>query len=479
MSSEPVIDARGLGKAFPIYRRPEDRLKQILWGRGRRYFEEFWALRGVDLRVGRGETVGIVGRNGSGKSTLLQMVCGTLRPSAGDVHVKGRVAAMLELGSGFNPEFTGRENVRLGAAVLGLSREEIEARFDSIATFADIGTFMDQPLKHYSSGMHARLAFAVCANVDADVLIVDEVLSVGDAAFQQKCMRFLNRFRLRGTLLFVSHDSGAIVKLCDRALWLDQGAVRGLGDAKEMCRLYLAAQAEETAEDGGRFQISNRIERPELRAKSESRLQSTDDPSGTLDFDPDEDWQESGAAVIESVALLAMDGTRMHVARGGEEIELRITCRARLTIGYPAVAFVWRDRLGQILFSDDTLVGHSDKLHLEVGSIFVASFTFHLPYLSSGAYAIEAFLFERTGSGYVPIDRKRDSLIFHIQSRHIFQQGLLNIGMRSVSLRNLSRDQPPDEPSSGLGEVPRNGELKSRPATTGGATMFAATGITA
>jgi len=170
----------------------------------------------VNLSVGRGETVGIIGRNGSGKSTLLQMICGTLRPSAGNVNVRGRIAAMLELGSGFNPQFTGRENVRLGASVLGLTASEIEARFESIAAFADIGAFMDQPMKNYSSGMHARLAFAVCANVDADILVVDEILSVGDAAFQQKCMRYLNRFRLHGTLLFVSHDSGAVVKLCDQ-----------------------------------------------------------------------------------------------------------------------------------------------------------------------------------------------------------------------------------------------------------------------
>src|SRR5437868_10950734 len=209
MSSDVVVETQGLGKAYPIYRRPEDRLKQLLWGRRRHFYEEFWAVRNIDLSVRRGETVGIIGANGSGKSTLLQMICGTLQPTEGAVALRGRIAAMLALGSGFNPEFTGRENVQVGASVLGLSAEETAARFDAIAAFADIGAFMDQPLKRYSSGMHARLAFALCANVEADVLVVDEILSVGDAAFQQKCMRFLNRFRLHGTLLFVSHDSGA------------------------------------------------------------------------------------------------------------------------------------------------------------------------------------------------------------------------------------------------------------------------------
>ncbi len=187
MSSEAVISARGLGKAYRIYRHPEDRLKELVLRR--RYHEDFWAVREVDLSVRAGETVGLIGRNGSGKSTLLQLICGTVRPTRGALEVKGRIGALLELGAGFNPEFTGRENVWVNAAVLGLSDQAIAARFEAIAAFAGIGEYMDQPVKHYSSGMHARLAFAVCAHVDADILVVDEALSVGDGAFQQKCMR--------------------------------------------------------------------------------------------------------------------------------------------------------------------------------------------------------------------------------------------------------------------------------------------------
>jgi lipopolysaccharide transport system ATP-binding protein len=274
-------------------------------------------------------------------------------------------------------------------------------------------------------------------------------------------MRFLNRFRLHGTLLFVSHDSGAIVKLCDRALWLDQGVVRGFGDAKEMCRLYLAAQAEEAADDRGRFQISNRTEPPVVQAMPESPPDSATNRSGVLDFDPEEDWEESGAGAIESVALLTTDGLTVHVAKGGEEIELQITCRARRRIGHPVVAFVWRDRLGQILFSDDTLVSYGDSLNVEEGSTFIVSFTFRLPYLSSGPYSIEVFLFESTKSGFIPIVRRRDCLIIYVQSRHIFQQGLVNIGMRSVSLRNLAHDMPWGQHSSTSNEVMRINETKS------------------
>jgi len=436
MSSEPIIEARGLGKAYPIYRRPEDRLKQLLWGRRRRYYEEFWAVRNVDLKVGRGETVGVIGRNGSGKSTLLQMICGTLRPSAGEVRIRGRVAAMLELGSGFNPEFTGRENVHLAAAVLGLSREEIDARFQAIADFGDIGVFMDQPLKHYSSGMHARLAFAVCANVDADVLIVDEVLSVGDAAFQQKCMRFLNRFRLHGTLLFVSHDSGAIVKLCDRALWLDRGSVRGLGDAKEMCRLYLAAQAEEAADDRKQFSLGGRGTEPGARETAAREPRDEEPPaaeSSGLLFDPDDGADVKDGAEIESIGFFGTEGEKIHVVAGGEAVELRIGCRAKRPIADPAVAFVVRDRLGQILFADDTYNGSSGgSSQVAAGGKFAARFDFLLPYLANGNYAIEAFVFERKEGTFVLLQRRVGSDFLYMQSVHP-SNGLANVAMRDVS----------------------------------------------
>jgi lipopolysaccharide transport system ATP-binding protein len=437
MSSEPVIQARGLGKAYPIYVRPEDRLKQLLWGRRRRYYHEYWAVKGVDLSVGRGETVGIIGRNGSGKSTLLQMICGTLTPSAGEVDVRGRVAAMLELGSGFNPEFTGRENVRLGAAVLGLDAKEIESRFQAIADFADIGAFIDQPLKRYSSGMHARLAFAVCANVDADILVVDEVLSVGDAAFQQKCMRFLNRFRMHGTLLFVSHDAGAIVKLCDRALWLDQGRVRGLGPAKEMCRLYLVSQAEEATQDSTRFRLGGRnAELPAPQTVEPARLYYSELPVATdrLDFEIDDETEPQGGVEIETIGFHHQDGANLRIAAGGEAAELRIVCRAMRSIAHVAVAFVMRDRLGQVLFGDDTYnASPGMECAMSSGQRFAAKFDFLLPYLANGPYPVEAFVFERTSQGFVLLQRQTGSDFLYVQSVHP-SSGLANIAMRGVYL---------------------------------------------
>lgn len=240
MSSEVAVAVHEVSKWFPIYSKPHHRLLQILVPRLRaRWHDEFQALARVDFSIPRGQTVGIVGRNGSGKSTLLQIICGTLQPSAGSVEVKGRVAALLELGAGFNPEFTGRENVYLNGSVLGLSRAEIDERFADIEAFADIGDFVDQPVKTYSSGMYVRLAFSVAINVTPDILIVDEALSVGDEAFQRKCFARIEAIRNSGaTVLFVSHSASAVVDLCDRAILLDHGEVLADGAPKHVIAQY-------------------------------------------------------------------------------------------------------------------------------------------------------------------------------------------------------------------------------------------------
>lgn len=237
---ESVIGVRDVGKMYHIYARPQDRLKQmLLWRFGRSYGREFWALRHVVFEVCRGEAVGIIGRNGSGKSTLLQIIAGTLSPTEGEVQVGGRVAALLELGSGFNPEFTGRENVYLNGSILGFSQQEVAERFDEIAAFADIGDFIDQPVKLYSSGMGLRLAFAVQAVVPKEILIVDEALAVGDEAFQRKCMRVLERFREDGgTVLLVTHDAQTIVRHCDRCLFLHAGEQVMVGPSKPVTDIY-------------------------------------------------------------------------------------------------------------------------------------------------------------------------------------------------------------------------------------------------
>ena len=239
MSSDLAIRTRGLGKLYPIFDKPSDRLKQMLLRGRRKLYREFWALRDLDLEVRRGETVGIVGRNGSGKSTLLQLICGVLSSTCGELQINGRVAALLELGSGFNPDFTGRENVYLNGALLGLTVAQVDDRFDAIAAFADIGDFMNQPVRMYSSGMYVRLAFAVAASVDADILVVDEALAVGDELFQRKCFARLHSFqRSGGTVLFVSHSAPIVTELCDRALLLERGKRVVVGAAGQVVKQY-------------------------------------------------------------------------------------------------------------------------------------------------------------------------------------------------------------------------------------------------
>ncbi len=243
-----AIRVENLSKCYQIYDQPRDRLKQFVLPRLERivglppkqYFREFWALKNVSFEVKKGETVGIIGRNGSGKSTLLQIITGTLAPTRGFVETRGRIAALLELGSGFNPEFTGRENVYMNAAVLGLSREEVDARFNDIAAFADIGDFINRPVKTYSSGMYVRLAFAIQANIDPDILIVDEALAVGDAYFVHRCMaRFHDLQRKGTTIIFVSHDASSVKRLCSRVLWLKDGNLTLVGNATAVTDAYL------------------------------------------------------------------------------------------------------------------------------------------------------------------------------------------------------------------------------------------------
>lgn len=242
-----AIQVKSLSKCFHIYEQPRHRLLQLfssLIGRlfnakSKKYYREYWALKNISLSIPRGQTVGIIGRNGSGKSTLLQIICGTLAPTEGEVETSGRVAALLELGSGFNPEFSGRENVYLNGSILGLSKEEVDRRFDAIVNFADIGEYIDQPVKTYSSGMSVRLAFAVAINVDPEILIVDEALSVGDELFQRKCFSRIEEIRKKGaTILFVSHSGGTIIDLCDRAILIDAGDMLADGSPKEVVGKY-------------------------------------------------------------------------------------------------------------------------------------------------------------------------------------------------------------------------------------------------
>jgi len=341
-----AIRVADLSKCFQIYNKPQDRLKQSVFPRIQQiigtpptqYFREFWALKNVSFEIKKGETVGIIGCNGSGKSTLLQILCGTLTPTAGNVETKGRIAALLELGSGFNPEFTGRENVYMNAAVLGLSKKEVDERFEDITTFADIGEFIDQPVKTFSSGMMVRLAFAVSINVDPDILIIDEALSVGDELFQRKCFSRIEAIKKSGaTILFVSHSGSTIVELCDRAVLMDSGEKLAVGIPKQIVGRYqklLYAPSEkrqiirEQIRKTGCVQTTAATNTPSYEEAQptltdslldlEESLDKNLKPSSTIEY-------ESHGAHIKSPKILTLDGRQVNQLLHGKSYRFQYT----------------------------------------------------------------------------------------------------------------------------------------------------------
>jgi lipopolysaccharide transport system ATP-binding protein len=400
----------------------------------RQYFQEVWALRDVSFEVPAAETVGVIGPNGSGKSTLLQLVCGTLAPTIGSAQVRGRVAALLELGSGFNPEFTGRENVYLNGTVLGLTRAQIDERLAEILAFADIGEFVDRPVKTYSSGMAMRLAFAVIAHVDADVLLIDEALAVGDAFFQQKCLRWLRRFRERGTVLFCTHDAGAIMAHCQDAIWLDHGKMRAYGPAKEVCESYMAtiyATSIGLPEASVRPAASALKEpRPPRAAYEPALVQNIE----LFEFNENSAYFGTHDATITDVSMCRANGDNLRFIQGGEQVQLIVRARAEAKIEMPIIGFHIKDRLGQPVIGDNTYLHYRDvSLRVEAGQTIEAKFVFELPLLKSGDYAVTAAIASGTLESHVQHHWLHDALVFKVHSP--FRNGvMIAIPMTSIAM---------------------------------------------
>lgn len=448
-----AIRVSNLSKRYEIYDTPRDRLKQFVAPRlqrlagqpSRQYFREFWALKDVSFEVKKGETVGIIGRNGSGKSTLLQMICGTLSPTSGSIQTNGRIAALLELGSGFNPEFTGRENVYMNASVLGLSNQEIDARFNDIVAFADIGDFVEQPVKTYSSGMMVRLAFAVIAHVDADILVVDEALAVGDAFFTQKCMRFLRDFMKTGTVLFVSHDTGAVVNLCSKAVLLNRGRVVEIGTPKDVIEHYLATVYESNQEVDGVLINEASVSPVQVETPSEYRdMREALINASTLrndieifQFKPSQAGFGTGDAKIVSVRILDQGGSFLSWIVGGEDVILDIRCLAHKDILRPIVGFQFKDRLGQVIFADNTFLVYEHNAHpIMKGCELVAKFEFRLPVLPSGDYSIGVALADGSQDSHIQHHWMHDALMIRVHASAVCQ-GLIGIPMRAIKMNIL------------------------------------------
>lgn len=459
-SEGPSIRVEGLGKRYEIYSQPVDRLKQMVIPRlarvigaaGDSYFKEFWALRNVSFDVMRGETVGIIGRNGSGKSTLLQMVCGTLHPTEGRVSVGGRVAALLELGAGFNPEFTGRENVYLSGLLYGIPESMLRARYQSIVDFADIGEFINQPVKTYSSGMYVRLAFAIAAHVDADTLVIDEALSVGDVRFTQKCMRFLREFQKRGTLLFVSHDAGAVTNLCSRAIWLDNGRRVMDGPARDVVERYLAEQhAADRAAFGDIVSVHEATGTKSAKDSASAVPGDVVDPRMALmnggarnlveifEFDPEGVGSQFGAGAmrIVDVKLLDGEGKEHRLIAGGEIADLSIEACVIEPSHAPIFGFYVKDRLGQRLFGDNTYLSYSARpVESQPGSRLRARFRFRMPVLPSGDYSIDVALATGTQDNHTQQHWIHDAIGFKAHESTM-RYGLVGIPMHSIEIQQV------------------------------------------
>jgi lipopolysaccharide transport system ATP-binding protein len=413
---EAVVSLKNVSKCFERYARPVDRLKDILLP-GKHRSEKFWSLRDIDLEIHRGETLGVIGQNGSGKSTLLQIIAGVLQPTSGDVTVRGRVSALLELGSGFNPEFTGRQNVLFNGRILGLTQSQIEAKFDDITAFADIGDFIDQPVKSYSSGMFVRLAFAVAVHVDPDILIVDEALAVGDGIFTHRCMAKIKDFQdLGGTILFVSHDAGAVSRLCSKAVWINSGLIVASGEPATITRSYQAWTYDQinayhkTAIDLGEAVVTSSM--PERSVGP--RIKENPFVSKPYRTFSKADRFGTGRAEIVSFEVLDSNNTQTRFVDAGEWVKVVVKVLAHGHIQAPLVGISLYDRLRVAITGLNTDQYQHALPALSPGTILDIEFLLKWPGIQGGSYVLEPAIADGTQDSHEMLDWLQ--LLFNIES---------------------------------------------------------------
>jgi len=390
-----AISFQAVSKSYPIYASPADRLKELLLLNRARFHKDFWALQDITFEVRRGETFCIIGENGSGKSTLLQLVAGILTPTSGDVQINGRVSALLELGSGFNPEFTGRENVYLNGAILGLSTKQIDQRYPEIEAFAEIGDFINQPVKTYSSGMAVRLAFAVAINVDPEILLVDEALAVGDIYFRQRCMRKVHELRSRGiTILFVSHSMGDVKAIGDRSMWLEKGRIIEAGPTDHVVAKYLAAMVQK---DSAYLQLKAKA----LERRPTQRVQA---PEVVTQIPNIDHRYGDGRAEVLGIAILDEHGRPVQLLEPNTRIIVRISVAARDEVALPIVGFMLRNHLG-IDFSGTNTAREGHELPaMKRGDTYTVDFHIDLPELYPASFSFSPAIADGTLMGYKMCD---------------------------------------------------------------------------
>jgi lipopolysaccharide transport system ATP-binding protein len=432
-----VVEFRDVSKSYPIYPSPSARLKELACLNRFSFHRDFWAVRDITFEIHQGETFCIIGENGSGKSTLLQMVAGILHPTEGKVSVRGRVAALLELGSGFNPEFTGRDNVYVNAAILGLSRKEIDAKFGEIEAFAEIGDFIDQPVKTYSSGMAIRLAFSVAIHVDPEILLVDEALAVGDIYFHQRCMRKVHELRGKGvTILFVTHSMGEVKSIGDRALWLEGGHLREIGNTDRVVTQYLAAMFEkDTAYLTTLHRKTQRLSQAPVKAPE------------VVETIPNIDHRfGDGRAEIIGIAILDLVGHPIHLLEPLSGIIVRISVRATEDITLPIVGFIVRNHMGLDFAGTNTAREGFELPPMAAGDIYTVDFHLQLPELYPSSFSFSPAIADGTLRAYATCDWIDNAIVLQMSPADGEIYGHLHLPCRVQLNRCLAKSAP--DPSS-------------------------------
>ena len=428
-----AVEFQGVSKSYAIYDAPGDRLKELLTFNRLKRHKDFWALHDVSFQVKRGETFCIVGENGSGKSTLLQMVAGILHPTSGSVEIKGRVSALLELGAGFNPEFSGRDNVYLNGSILGLTTRQIDQRYNDITAFAEIGDFIDQPVKTYSSGMVVRLAFAVAINVDPEILLVDEALAVGDIYFRQRCMRKVHELRQRGiTILFVSHAVSDVKAIGDRVLWLDHGRMLDIGEPDRVISKYLAAMTEKDStyllrksEAGPQARAGGPVQAPEIV----ETIPNIDHRFG------------DGRAEIIGIAVLDEQGRQIHILEPSSRILVRISVRAKGDVPMPIVGFMLRNQLGMDFSGTNTAREGHELAPLQAGDVTTVDFYVDLPELYPASFSFSPAIADGTLMGYQMCDWIDNAIALQMGRSEAQVYGYIHLSCR-VEVNSRVRTEP-------------------------------------
>lgn len=447
--SEYVVTCDNVSKDYKIWRDSSSRLKAPIWALLRRafdtgekenpYYSTFSALKNVSFKLKRGESIGIIGRNGSGKSTLLQILAGTLQPTRGSSETRGRVAALLELGSGFNPEFSGRENIYLYAAILGFDKKSINEKLQEIIDFSELEKFIDQPLKTYSSGMTIRLAFSVRIHLDPEILIIDEALAVGDFYFVQKCTRFIREFVKNKTLVLVTHDLASVQSICERCIWLKDGEIMYDGPPKGAVEKYLAhyhnaeVGSKNQTNQKNRVRLTHEIKEDELHdQREEEALKNRPNHWEVLLLEEPSDSFGSGEGHIVDCYLEDQKGRRLSGVVGGEIVRFTIIAKAETQIDRPILGFNLKNRHGQYIFGDNTYLSNRDQgLKLDKDQEISASFEFRMPILHPGTYAFIASFSRGTQESHTQIQWIHEALLITSQSP-ITHQGICGVPMHKI-----------------------------------------------